>query len=144
MTQADWQKFQNMKAYRIDGRQFSTLEEFFEEISRVLIPGSYWGHNLDAFNDILRGGFGTPDEGFILIWENSDLSRSRLGYTETVRQLELRLERCHLTNRNSVKKQLRNAHSNKGTVVFDWLVEIIRIHGAGGEEAEDNVILKLQ
>ena len=144
MTQEDWQKFQSLRTYRIDGRQFSTLEEFFEEISRVLIPGSYWGHNLDAFNDILRGGFGTPDEGFILIWENSDLSRSRLGNAETVRQLELRLERCQPTNRNSVKKQLRNAHSNMGPVVFDWLVEIIRVHGSGGEEAEDNVILKLQ
>ena len=144
MTQEDWQKFQSMRTYRIDGRQFSTLEEFFEEISRVLIPGSYWGHNLDAFNDILRGGFGTPDEGFILNWENSDLSRSRLGYAETVRQLELRLERCHPTNRSSVKKQLRHAHSNMGPVVFDWLVEIIRVHGTGGEEAEDNVILKLQ
>ena len=143
-TKEDWQKFQSMRTYRINGRQFSTLEEFFEEISRVLIPGSYWGRNLDAFNDILRGGFGTPDKGFILFWENSDLSRSRLGYAETVRQLELRLERCHPTNRNSVKKQLRNAHNNKGPVVFDWLVEIFRIHGTGGEEAEDNVILKLQ
>ena len=144
MTQVDWQKYQSVRTYRIDGRQFSTLEEFFDEISRVLIPGSKWGHNLDAFNDILRGGFGTPDEGFILIWENSDLSKNRLGYSETVRQLELRLEHCHPTGRNSVRKRLRRANSNKGPVVFDWLVEIIRVHGTGGEEAEDNVILKLQ
>jgi len=144
MTQADWQKYQSMKAYRIDGQQFSTLEEFFDEISRVLIPGFRWGHNLNAFNDILRGGFGTPDEGFTLIWENSELSKNRLGYSETIRQLELRLERCHPTNRNSVRKQLRHAQSNKGPVVFDWLVEIIRAHGADGEEAEDNVILKLR
>ncbi|MEP3846507.1 MAG: barstar family protein [Paracoccaceae bacterium] len=132
-----------MKTYRINGERFSTLEEFYEEISRVLIPGSAWGNNLDAFNDILRGGFGTPDEGFIMIWENSVLSKNRLGYPETVRQLELRLKRCHPTNRNSVRRKLRQAHSNKGPVVFDWLVEIIRVHGACGEEAEDNVILKL-
>lgn len=133
-----------MKTYRLDGKRFSTLEEFCSEISRVLIPGYRWGHNLNAFNDILRGGFGTPDEGFVLIWENSELSKTRLGYSETVRQLELRLERCHPTNRNSVRKQLRNAHSKRGPVVFDWLVEIIRVHGVGGEEAEDNVILKLR
>lgn len=144
MTQADWQKYQSMKTFRIDGNQFSTLEEFYDEISRILIPDAGWGHNLDAFNDILRGGFGTPDEGFILIWENSEVSRSRLGYSETVRQLERRLERCHPTNRNSVKQQLRQAHSNKGPVVFDWLVGIIRAHGDGGDEAEDNVILKLR
>ena len=43
-----------MKTYEIDGEHFSTLEAFYE------------GRNLDAFNDILRGGFGTPDEGFVL------------------------------------------------------------------------------
>ena len=48
-----------MQTYTIDGERFSTLEEFYEEIGRVLQLGS-WGHNLDAFNDILRGGFGTP------------------------------------------------------------------------------------
>ena len=132
-----------MKTYRIDGERFSTLEEFYEEISRVLITGSRWGHNLDAFNDILRGGFGTPNEGFVLIWENSELSKTRLGYLETVRQLECRLECCHPTNRNSVRKQLRHAHSKKGPAVFDWLVEIIRRHGLGGEEEVDNVILEL-
>ena len=50
-----------MELYEIDGKNFSTLEEFYDEISRVLIPGAQWGRNLDAFNDILRGGFGTPD-----------------------------------------------------------------------------------
>ena len=68
----------------------------------------------------------------------------RSVWAETVRQLERRLERCHPTNRRSVKAQLRNAQNNKGATVFDWLVEIIRVHGVGGEEAEDNVILKLQ
>ena len=80
MSEETWKKYQSMETYRIDGERFSTLEEFYEEISRVLIPNAKWGHNLDAFNDILRGGFGTPDEGFILIWENSAVSKRRLGY----------------------------------------------------------------
>lgn len=45
-----------MIEYEIDGKNFSTLEEFYEEISRVLFPGAEWGRNLDAFNEILRGG----------------------------------------------------------------------------------------
>ena len=133
-----------MKTYNIDGERFSTLEEFYEEISRVLIPDAQWGQNLDAFNDVLRGGFGTPDEGFVLIWENSEVSKKRLGHRETVRQLERRLERCHPTARRSVKAQLRDAQSSKGPTVFDWLVEIIRVHAVGGEEAKDNVILQLR
>ena len=129
--------------YEIDGSRFSTLEGFFAEISEVLIPGEYWGHNLDAFNDILRGGFGTPEEGFRLVWKNSDLSRERLGYSETVRQLRLRLTRCHPLNRESVTETLESALKKEGPTVFDWLVEIIKVHCSGGDEEEDNVELVL-
>jgi RNAse (barnase) inhibitor barstar len=68
-----------MTTYEIDGRDFSTLDGFYGEISRVLIPGADWGRNLDAFDDVLYGGFGTPDEGFVLIWKNHELSRDVLG-----------------------------------------------------------------
>lgn len=37
-----------MAVYEIDGVNFSTLEEFYEEISRVLVPGATWGRNLDG------------------------------------------------------------------------------------------------
>jgi RNAse (barnase) inhibitor barstar len=68
--------------YEIDGANFSTLEGFYDEFSRVVIPGVSWGHNLDAFDDVLYGGFGTPDDGFVLRWKNHDLSRQRLGPTD--------------------------------------------------------------
>jgi RNAse (barnase) inhibitor barstar len=129
--------------YEIDGLDFATLEEFYIVVSRILIPGAEWGHNLDAFNDILRGGFGTPEGGFILRWKNSTVSRERLGYEETVRQLEHRLTRCHATNRQSVGKDLERAQQGVGPTVFDWLVEIIEVHCAGGGEQEDGVELVL-
>jgi RNAse (barnase) inhibitor barstar len=130
-------------AYEIDGRDFSTLEEFYDVISRVLIPGFDWGHNLDALNDILRGGFGTPEEGFVLRWRHSALSRERLGHPETARQLKLRLSRCHPSNRQSVARELAAAENGSGSTVFDWLVEIIRDHGEGGRQADDCVTLEL-
>ncbi|HYG57524.1 MAG TPA: barstar family protein [Symbiobacteriaceae bacterium] len=130
--------------YELDGLNFSTLEAFYDEISRVLIPGARWGHNLDALNDILYGGFGTPGGGFILRWKNSDVSRSRLGYPETVRQLRLRLRWCHPDNRSWVKVDLQNARNNTGPTVFDWLVEIIRMHGPGGREEASGVELVLE
>jgi RNAse (barnase) inhibitor barstar len=129
--------------YQIDGRDFSTLQEFYEVVSRALIPGAEWGHNLDAFNDILRGGFGTPDGGFVLRWVNAAVSRERLGYPETVRQLERRLSRCHPLNRESIGVDLERARRGAGPTVFDWLVEIIEAHCAGGEEQEDDVELVL-
>jgi hypothetical protein len=63
-----------------------------------LIPGVEWGRNLDAFNDILRGGFGTPERGFVLRWLNSGSSREALGYAETARYLEHKMRRCHSEN----------------------------------------------
>jgi len=129
--------------YIIDGSRITSLETFYDEIGRVLIPAAQWGRNLDAFNDILRGGFGTPEDGFGITWSHSALSKERLGYSETVRQLELRLERCHPGNRDDVRQQLSDARAGRGATVFDWLVEIIRDHGPGGDQAEDNVRLVL-
>jgi hypothetical protein len=130
--------------FELDGARFSTLESFYDEVSRVLIPGSEWGHNLDAFNDILRGGFGTPEGGFTILWRAHMLSAERLGYPETIRQLELRLERCHPANRASVLQQLAQARRGEGPTVFEWLVEIIRSHGASGEKTADGVALLLE
>jgi len=100
--------------YEIDGRDFATLEEFYGVVGRVLIPEAKWGRNLDAFNDILRGGFGTPEGGFILRWKNSAVSRERLGYAETVRQLDPRLTRCHPSNRQAVGQELDRARLGVG------------------------------
>ncbi|MCP3977199.1 MAG: hypothetical protein GY720_22140 [bacterium] len=46
--------------------RIDNLEGLWDEVTRSLIPGAEWGRNLDAFNDILRGGFGTPEDGFVV------------------------------------------------------------------------------
>jgi hypothetical protein len=132
------------REYIIDGRRTSSLEAFFEEFSSVALNGARWGFNLDAFNDVLRGGFGTPDEGFVLRWAHSEVARQSLGYAETARQLELRLQQCHIDNRPQVRMDLSNAENGVGPTVFDWLLEILAVHGPGGDEACDNVRLLLE
>jgi RNAse (barnase) inhibitor barstar len=134
----------NRQVYEIDGEDFSTLEEFYDEISRKVIPNASWGRNLDAFNDLLRGGFGTPVSGFVLRWKNSGLSRRRLSYSETVRELESRLQSCHPTNRSNVAADLERAKNEIGPTVFDWIMAIVQDHGAGGTESEDRVELELK
>ncbi len=125
----------------INASQFATLEEFFSHFGdyALTVP---WGKNLDAFNDVLRGGFGTP-AGFVLRWRNSSVSRQRLGYEETVRKLQIKLLRCHPGNRAAVTQELETARQHHGPTVFDWLVQIIREHGPGGAEAEDRIHLEL-
>ena len=127
-----------------DGDAFDDLEGFWNEVSRKLIPGADWGRNLDAFNDILRGGFGTPEGGFVLCWGNSERSRLSLGYEETARWLERKVARCHPVNVADVRSDLANARARRGPTPFDILVQIIEDHGAGGNEPEDGVELRLQ
>jgi len=130
--------------YQLDGKRFSTLDGFYDEIERVLIPGSKWGRNLDAFDDILQGGFGTPWGGFVLRWKHSALSSERLGHGQRVRLLQARLQTCHPSNREEVAADLEKARKNAGPTVFEELVEIIRCHGPGGEDAKDGVDLILE
>ena len=126
----------------IDGSEFGSLDEFFVHFSERA-GTALWGHNLDAFNDVLRGGFGTAEGGFTLRWKNHAISRQRLGYEETARQLQRRLQTCHVDNRTQVARELEAAEARQGATAFDWVIEIIRDHGAGGSEAEDRVSLEL-
>jgi RNAse (barnase) inhibitor barstar len=72
-----------MKQITIDGNNFSNEEEFYSEIDKLLTRDLGWktGHNLDAFNDILRGGFGVHDPGeeLIITWVSAGKSRKELG-----------------------------------------------------------------
>ena len=53
-----------MKEFVLDGKNMTSVENFYKEIQRVLCPSfSKMGRNLHAFRDILRGGFGAFDEG---------------------------------------------------------------------------------
>jgi RNAse (barnase) inhibitor barstar len=129
--------------FEIDGARFDTLEGFWDEISARLIPGAEWGRNFDAFNDILRGGFGTPAGGFTLRWLNFQRSREALGWAETIRWVESKLKCCHPSNVASVQQDIKAARRKEGPTVADILVEIIRTHGAGGSEESDGVELEL-
>ncbi|MDQ3816984.1 MAG: barstar family protein [Acidobacteriota bacterium] len=118
----------NRREYIIDGNNFSNLEEFYDEISKVLVPGAWWGRNLDAFDDILSGDFGTPKEGFILKWNNASVSKDYLGYPETIRQLEKQLLKSHPANRQIIQTQIDLAKQNRGLTIFDKIIKIIEDH----------------
>ncbi len=64
---------------QIDGERFDDLNGFWDEVSRQLLRGLNWGKSFTAFEDVLRGGFGTPDTGFVLRWLNSARSREKLS-----------------------------------------------------------------
>jgi barstar (barnase inhibitor) len=121
----------------------SSLEAFYDEVEAKLIPKMTWGRNLDAFNDILRGGFGTPEGGFVLRWSRSVRARQQLGYPATVEYLERKVKRCHPTAVAAVQADLEAERRGEGPTLFEILVDIVRRHGPGGDEARDGVELEL-
>jgi RNAse (barnase) inhibitor barstar len=127
----------------IDGLRFDGLDGFWNEVSAKLIPGIQWGRNLDAFNDILSGGFGTPDGGFVLRWRNFQKSSKTLGYPETLRWLNKKVEHCHPASVGHVRNEIEAAQRGQGPTLLDIILEIIRIHGPGGPQEEDGVELEL-
>ncbi len=71
-----------MRTIEIDGNSFSNLTEFYDEVERKMTSDLNWeiGRNLDAFEDVLSGGFGVQevDENYELKWLNSKKSKSEL------------------------------------------------------------------
>jgi hypothetical protein len=126
----------------IDGTCFSDFEGFTREFSRLLEDHA-WRRNLDAFNDILRGGFGTPDSGWVLRWLNSEVSTATLGYEATAGRLERLRLTCHPSNRPRIEAEILRARGGVGPTLFDEIVDIIRDHGPCGSESEDGILLDL-
>jgi len=114
------------KIITIDGREFSTLEDFYHVIGQLIEgPGDHRRGNLDWFNDILYWPYSEHGARYTLVWRNSDISRKRLGHEETVRQLERRNAEQFPDGEAKMVSDISEARRGIGPTVFDWLLEII-------------------
>ena len=120
------------KTIQLDANQFSTLSSFYTAVEKAFTKDLGWhiGRNLDAFNDLPRGGFGVHDyeEPVRLIWLHSDKSQQDLGWEETVKYFSAKLKTCHPSNIESVKQDLTLAERHVGKTLFDLIIDIIKEH----------------
>ena len=79
------------------------------------------------FDDLLDDT-GKPGQKKVLVWRNSESSRNRLNYEETVRWYERHLLTCDTATLLAFEQRLAAAQERQGPTLFDWLVEIIRDH----------------
>lgn len=118
-----------MRRIAIDGTHFGTLDEFYDEMERLLTRDLSWktGHNLDAFRDLLYGGFGVHEEGegIGFCWTHSNKSRRELGYEATAAYWEKTLESCHPSNREAVALKIAAAKNHEGKTLFDIIMSEI-------------------
>lgn len=121
----------NKKTIIINADNFSDLETFYDEIDRVLTKDLDWqtGHNLDAFNDLLRGGFGVYEyeEPINLFWKKISKSKNDLGLQATKKYYEKRINRGE-QNANHWRKLSKELTDKNGQTLFDVIIEIICGH----------------
>ncbi|MEU2601556.1 barstar family protein [Streptomyces hirsutus] len=67
------------QVFTLDGRHIVDRDSFYCAIGEAINgPGGYFGWNLDALNDCLRGGWGATTP-FTLYWDSSAGARARLA-----------------------------------------------------------------
>lgn len=124
----------NKQTILINGNNFSDLESFYDEIDRVLTKDLDWdtGHNLDAFSELLLGGFGVYEykEPIKLIWKNSLKSKTDLGLNATKKWYEERIIFWEDDEENlqHFENGLKELTENNGQTLFDIILEIISEH----------------
>lgn len=119
------------KVIVIDGCKFTDLEGFFCLMDDIFMADdctAALGHNLDAFNDLLGGGFGVHSAGepIIVKWINYGESRKALGYEETARYYSDKLEKNRFKDNYVLKRRREQALERKGRTLLDMITGIIR------------------
>ena len=91
LNQVDTKNAMSRQVFTIDGRKFSNMKGFYQEVEAVFTDGLDWhiGDSLDAFNDVLCGGFGRHEYGvpIPIRWISYDKSIRNLGQ-ETMAEIE--------------------------------------------------------
>jgi RNAse (barnase) inhibitor barstar len=116
----------------IEGKDIHDIPSFYCEINRVLMSNEVWqiGNSLDAFNDLLYGGFGVLDPTMEtdIVWKDIEFSRKALGYEETKLFYLQKLVPGSPYNISYHQEKLKELESGKGQTFFDIVLEIIADH----------------
>ncbi len=121
-----------VKQIQIEGNRINDIASFYEEINRVFMPGESWriGQSLDAFNDLLFGGYGTL-QGFQsveLVWHHMAHSRQALGDQATRVYYRDKLRPGSPYNKKLFEEKLAALESGHGETYFDTILAIIAAH----------------
>lgn len=116
----------------INGYNIHDIPSFYKEINRVFMADEDWriADSLDAFNDLLYGGFGIikGNEVIHLIWLNFEQNRKDLGAALTKAYYQKKLESPTVFNADFVRKKLEELENNGGQTYFEIILEIIGEH----------------
>lgn len=119
------------KSITINGDLIHDIPSFYEEINRIFMAEEDWkiGNSLDAFDDMLYGGFGIikANESVQLHWLNSENSRKALGFELTQKYYSEKLKAVAY-NKKIIEEKLSALEKGTGQTYFEILLEIISDH----------------
>ena len=121
-----------VRRIEIQGNLINDMVSFYEEINRVFMAGESWtiGQSLDAFDDLLYGGYGSLQgaPSIELVWHHMDHSRNALGY-QTTREYYLDKLRPGLPyNKKLFEEKLKALEAGAGETYFDSIMAILAEH----------------
>ena len=121
-----------VKQIAINGNSINDIASFYEEINRVFMAGESWiiGHSLDAFNDLLFGGYGALQgaQSVELVWYHMDHSRNTLGYQTTRVYYLDKMKPESPYNKKLFEEKLEALESGRGETYFDTVMSILAEH----------------
>lgn len=121
-----------MQQFIINGKDITGISTFYSEVNRVFMANENWyiAESLDAFNDLLYGGFGSIQTGATaqLIWKDISVSKAALGYDATMRYYDEKLQPGSPFNKKHFEEKRAGLQLGSGQTYFEIIVEIIGQH----------------
>jgi len=116
----------------IKGKNIIDIATFYKEINHVFMRNEAWqiAESLDAFNDLLYGGFGVLKDYKLteVIWTDAQMSRDALGYEATKTYYLKKLIPESPFNKKYFRDKLAELESGTGQTYFDIVIEILHAH----------------
>lgn len=121
-----------MKTFTIHGENFSDISGFYGEVNRIFMQGETWqlGESLDAFDDLLYGGFGAlaNEKEIWLVWRGFEKSKVDLGLQATKDFYLQKLRQPQVYNAEWARQKLAGLEAGTEKTYFEILLEIIAQH----------------
>ena len=120
------------KEFVIDGNRIKDKSSLYEEINRQFMHEESWqlAESLDAFDDLLYGGFGAikEKEEIKIVWLNFDSNKEAFGLDFTRNFYKEKLEQPENFDSKLVRRQLDDLERGEGQTYFEIIEEIISSH----------------
>ncbi|MBD1426038.1 barstar family protein [Sphingobacterium arenae] len=116
----------------LEGATITDITSFYRQVNAQLMQDEDWqlGENLDAFDDLLYGGYSKwkDYDQLEIIWTDIAVSERGLGRETTKTYYESKLGENSPYNQDLAREKIKRLEAGKGQTYFDILMEIIESH----------------